>query len=159
MKAMSAKTSKDFQQLYSSELITALICGALIYMMSQSVGLDLRLLLPGGILIFIILQSAGYWYYRKRASSNPDSHYQWAIAIFSSLKKLNPFLFLVYPLFLLILLIFKRSTLFSAATIFGLFLFAFAILEYFNCYYFSFQIRNFKKPTELCLEIDAYRQS
>lgn len=156
---MSPKTTKDFQQLYSSELITALICGALIYMMSQSVGLDLRLLLPGAILIFIILQSAAYWYYRKQVASNPDHHYPWVMAVFSAFKKLNPFLFLAYPGFLLILLIFKRSALFSAATIFGLFLYAFSILEYFNCYYFSFQIRNFKKPTELCLEIDAYRQS
>ncbi len=156
---MPKKTKKDFQQLYSSELITALICGALIYMMSQSVGLDLRLLLPGGILIFIILQSAAYWYYRKQVASNPDRPYKWVIAVFSALKKLNPLLFLAYPLFLIILLIFKGDSLFSAATIFGLFLYAFSIVEYFNCYYFSFQIRTFKRPTDLCLEIDAYRQS
>ena len=154
---MLKKNKKDFQQLYTSELITALVCGALIYMMSDSVGLDLRLLLPGGILIFIILQSASYWYYRKQILSNPDGHYGWVLPTFSFLKNLNPFLFLVYPLFLITLYIITRDALFTAVTIFGFILYVFSILEYFNCYYFSFQIRNFKKPTELNLEIDNYR--
>lgn len=155
---MSAKNKNDFNQLYTSELITALICGTLIYMMGESVGLDLRLLLPGGILIFIILQSAGYWYYRKRLATNPDANYKWVLPIFLFFKKFNPFLFLAYPLFLVILLGFKRDALVSAATIFGVMLYAFSILEYFNCYHFSIQIRNFKKPTELNRDLANYRK-
>lgn len=156
---MSQKNKVDYKQLYSSELITALVCGALIYMMSQSaqVGLDLRVLLPGGILIFIILQSAGYWYYRKTIATASNSNYKWVLPTFSFLKRVNPFLFLTYPLFLIVLLLFKSSELLAPITIFGLILYGFAILEYLNCYYFSLQIRTFKKPTELSLEIDTYR--
>ncbi|WKY47842.1 hypothetical protein Q5O24_00510 [Eubacteriaceae bacterium ES3] len=153
---------KDYHRLYMSELVTALVVGSLLYMTSHSrgMGLDLRLFLPGGILLFIILQSAGYWYYRHQQVITPGGDYHWIIPTFSFLKRINLVVLAIYPLYLLLMLMFYRPALWSAINVFGIILYGFSILEYFNYYYFSLQVHNLKKrePTELALEIQAYQQ-
>ena len=154
---------KDFKRLYMSELVTALVVGSLLYMTSKTNGLgfDLRLYLPCGLLIFIILQNAGYWYYRQQQKSNPGGDYRWVIPTFSRLKRINPFLLVIYPLYLIGLLLFYRPALWAPVNIFGLLLYGFSIVEYFNCYYFSFQLANLKEkaPTDLNLEIQDFLHS
>ena len=92
---MTEKTKKELNRLYMSELITALVCGMLMYLLTDSTGqpLDLRLLIPGGVLIFIILQSAGYWYYRYQLLDNPRNPMDWVMPFFAVLKKLDLALF------------------------------------------------------------------
>jgi hypothetical protein len=150
---MTEKTKKEPNRLYMSELITALVCGMLMYLLTDSTGqpLDLRLLIPGGVLIFIILQSAGYWYYRHQLVDNPRNPMDWVMPVFSVLKKLDLVLFALYPLYLLYLLM----------NIFGLILYAFSMIEYYNYYYFSVQIGTIKKkvPSELSLELSQYEKT
>lgn len=88
---MTEKTKKELNRLYMSELLTALVCGMLMYLLTDSTGqpLDLRLLIPGGVLIFIILQSAGYWYYRYQLLEDPRNPMDWVMPVFSMLKKLD----------------------------------------------------------------------
>lgn len=160
---MTEKTKKELNRLYMSELVTALVCGMLMYLLTDSTGqpLDLRLLIPGGVLIFIILQSAGYWYYRYQLLDNPRTPMDWVMPVFSVLKKLDLALFALYPLYLLYLLIFLPSTFFMTMNIFGLILYAFSIIEYYNYYYFSVQIGLIKKkvPAELSLELSQYEKT
>ena len=160
---MSEKTPKELNRLYMSELITALVCGMLMYLLADSTGqpLDLRLLIPGGVLIFIILQSAGYWYYRHQLVDNPRNPMDWVMPVFSVLKKLDLVLFALYPLYLLYLLIFQPDAFFMTMNIFGLILYAFSMIEYYNYYYFSVQIGLIKKkvPSELSLELSQYEKT
>jgi hypothetical protein len=146
-----------------SELVTALVCGMLMYLLTDSTGqpLDLRLLIPGGVLIFIILQSAGYWYYRYQLVDNPSDPMDWIMPLFSVLKKLDLAFFCLYPLYLLYLLILKPDTFFMTMNIFGLILYAFSIIEYYNYYYYSVQIGVIKKkvPSELRLELSHYEKT
>jgi len=160
---MSEKTPKELNRLYMSELITALVCGMLMYWLTDSTGqpLDLRLLIPGGVLIFIILQSAGYWYYRYQLVDNPRNPMDWVMPIFAVLKKLDLALFTLYPLYLLYLLIFQPDGFFMTMNIFGLILYAFSLIEYYNYYYFSVQIGQIKRkvPAELSLELSHYEKT
>ncbi|PKM49685.1 MAG: hypothetical protein CVV01_00755 [Firmicutes bacterium HGW-Firmicutes-6] len=160
---MTEKTKKELNRLYMSELITALVCGMLMYLLTDSTGqpLDLRLLIPGGVLIFIILQSAGYWYYRHQLVDNPRNPMDWVMPIFSVLKKLDLALFALYPLYLLYLVILKPEAFFMTMNIFGLILYAFSMIEYYNYYYFSVQIGLIKKkvPSELSLELSQYEKT
>lgn len=159
---MSQKTPKELNRLYMSELITALVCGMLMYLLTDSTGqpLDLRLLIPGGVLIFIILQSAGYWYYRYQLVDNPRNPMDWVMPVFAVLKKLDLALFALYPLYLLYLLIFQPDGFFMTMNIFGLILYAFSLIEYYNYYYFSVQIGVIKKkvPAELSLELSHHEK-
>jgi len=159
---MSEKTPKELNRLYMSELITALVCGMLMYLLTDSTGqpLDLRLLIPGGVLIFIILQSAGYWYYRYQLVDNPRNPMDWVMPVFAVLKKLDLALFALYPLYLLYLLIFQPDGFFMTMNIFGLILYAFSLIEYYNYYYFSVQIGVIKKkvPAELSLELSHHEK-
>lgn len=160
---MTEKTKKEMNRLYMSELITALVCGMLMYLLTDSTGqpLDLRLLIPGGVLIFIILQSAGYWYYRYQLLDNPRNPMDWVMPVFAVLKKLDLALFALYPLYLLYLVILKPEAFFMTMNIFGLILYAFSMIEYYNYYYFSVQIGLIKKkvPSELSLELSQYEKT
>lgn len=160
---MTEKTKKELNRLYMSELITALVCGMLMYLLTDSTGqpLDLRLLIPGGVLIFIILQSAGYWYYRYQLLDNPRNPMDWVMPVFAVLKKLDLALFGLYPLYLLYLVILKPEAFFMTMNIFGLILYAFSMIEYYNYYYFSVQIGLIKKkvPSELSLELSQYEKT
>ena len=160
---MTEKTKKELNRLYMSELITALVCGMLMYLLTDSTGqpLDLRLLIPGGVLIFIILQSAGYWYYRYQLLDNPRNPMDWVMPVFAVLKKLDLALFGLYPLYLLYLVILKPEAFFMTMNIFGLILYAFSMIEYYNYYYFSVQIGVIKKkvPAELSLELSQYEKT
>ncbi|MBU4541875.1 MAG: hypothetical protein KJ774_11720 [Firmicutes bacterium] len=160
---MTEKTKKELNRLYMSELVTALVCGMLMYLLTDSTGqpLDLRLLIPGGVLIFIILQSAGYWYYRHQLLDNPRTPMDWVMPVFSVLKKLDLALFALYPLYLLYLVLLKPEAFFMTMNIFGLILYAFSIIEYYNYYYFSVQIGTIKKkiPAELNLELSQYEKT
>jgi len=160
---MTEKTKKELNRLYMSELVTALVCGMLMYLLTDSTGqpLDLRLLIPGGVLIFIILQSAGYWYYRYQLLDNPHTPMDWVMPVFSVLKKLDLALFALYPLYLLYLVLLKPEAFFMTMNIFGLILYAFSIIEYYNYYYFSVQIGTIKKkiPAELNLELSQYEKT
>lgn len=160
---MTEKSKKELNRLYMSELLTALVCGTLMYLLTDSTGqpLDLRLLIPGGVLIFVILQSAGYWYYRYQLVDNPHNPIDWVMPLLSVLKKANLALFAVYPLYLLYLVIFQFDQLFMTMNIFGLILYAFSIIEYINYYYYSVQISNLKKkvPSELSVELSRYENN
>ncbi len=160
---MTEKSKKELNRLYMSELITALVCGMLMYLLTDSTSqpLDLRLLIPGGVLIFIILQSAGYWYYRYQLLDDPRNPLDWVMPAFSVLKKLDLALFGLYPLYLLYLLIFQPNAFFMTMNIFGLILYAFSMIEYYNYYYFSVQIGVIKKkvPSELSLELSQYEKT
>jgi len=159
---MAEKTKKELYRLYMSELVTAMICGILMYLLTDSTDqpLDLRLLLPGTILIFIILQSAGYWYYRHYQVDNPGSADEWIMPLFSVLKKFDQFLFFLYPLFCLYLIITEPENLLVTMNIFGLILYIFSIIEYINYYYFSVQLANLKdkSPSELSIELSRYEK-
>nr|WP_320024013.1 hypothetical protein [uncultured Acetobacterium sp.] len=159
---MTEKTKKELNRLYMSELVTALVCGVLMYLLTDSTGqpLDLRLLIPGGVLIFIILQSAGYWYYRYQLIDNPHTALNWVMPLFSGLKKVNLGLFALYPLYLLYLVIFQSNQFFVTMNIFGLILYGFSIIEYINYYFYSVQISNLKKkvPSDLNLELSAFEK-
>lgn len=154
---------KDFNRLYMSELVTALVVGALLYMTAKSnaLGFDLRLFLPGGLLIFIILQNAGYWYYRHQQKINPGGDYRLVIPAFAFLKRFNPLILAFYPLCMIVLMLFYQSQLWSVVNIFGILLFGFSILEYYNYYFTSLQLANLKKkiPTDLNLEIQDHLNS
>ncbi|MEA4804814.1 hypothetical protein [Acetobacterium wieringae] len=160
---MTEKTKKELNRLYMSELLTALVCGMLMYLLTDSTGqpLDLRLLIPGGVLIFIILQSAGYWYYRYQLLDNPRNPMDWVMPVFAVLKKLDLALFALYPLYLVYLVILKPEDFFMTMNIFGLILYAFSMIEYYNYYYFSVQIGTIKKkvPAELSLELSQYEKT
>ena len=159
---MTEKSKKELNRLYMSELVTALVCGMLMYLLTDSTGqpLDLRLLIPGGVLIFIILQSAGYWYYRYQLIDNPRTPLDWVMPLFSVLKKVDLGLFAVYPLYLLVLVIFQPAQFFVTMNIFGLILYGFSIIEYINYYFYSVQISNLKKkaPSDLNLELSAFEK-
>lgn len=159
---MTEKSKKERHRLYMSELFTAMICGTLMYMLTESTDqpLDLRLLLPGTVLIFIILQSAGYWYYRHQQVDNPGRAYKWVMPLFAVLKKLNIFLFALYPLYCLYLVIFEPEQFFMTMNLFGLILYVFSVLEYVNYYFYSIQLGNLKKkvPSALCVELAFYEK-
>jgi len=157
---MEEKSKKELNRLYMSELVTVLVCGSLIYMLSDSsVGqLDIRLIIPGSILIFIILQSAGYWYYRYQLAENPGTDYSWVMPLFSILKRTNRVLFFLYPLFCIYLLVIDRGMLFIPMNIFGLILYGFSILENINYFYYNVTIGNLKTkmPSDLAIELSNY---
>ncbi|MGV8906372.1 MAG: hypothetical protein ACOH15_07220 [Acetobacterium sp.] len=159
---MEEKSQKEFNRLYMSEIVTAMVCGALIYMLSESPGgtLDIRLILPGAILIFIILESAGYWFYRYHLVTNPEGHYSWVMPLFFNLKKLNRYLFILYPLLCLYLLITDPTKLLVPMNLFGLILYAFSILENINYFYYNINFRNIKtrNPSELALDLSYYEK-
>lgn len=160
---MKEISKKELNRLYMSELVTTIVCGSLIYMLSESSGgeLDIRLLLPGTILIFIILQSAGYWFYRYQRMENPKESYPWVMPLFSILKKLNPFLFVLYPLLCFYLLIIDPGKLFVPMNLFGLILYGFSILETINYFFYNINIGNLKTkyPSELAIELSGYEKS
>lgn len=159
---MDEKSKKEFNRLYMSEFVTIIVCGALLYALTESTGepLDLRLLIPGGLLIFILLQSAGYWFYRYHQVGKPVDSYPWVMPLFSFLKKANKFLLLIYPLFCVFMAFFFSDKLLSPMNIFGVILYIFSIIEIINYFYYNVNIKNLKKkdPSELAIELGEYKR-
>ncbi|WP_195269786.1 hypothetical protein [Eubacterium sp. 1001713B170207_170306_E7] len=159
---MDNKDAKQCHRLFLSELATMVVCGYLVYLLSTTLegGLDIRLMLPGGILIFTLLQGCGYWLYRDRAASGNPVNRAAVLRIFSLLKRVTPFVIGLYPLLLFVLLFADRSALFVPFNLFGLILLFFSIAEYVNYYHFSMNIWNFKArtPSDLSEELAAFNQ-
>lgn len=140
---MEKKTPEQCQKLMMGELVTAIICGYIIY----SLGIvdlpspDLRLVIPGAVLVIIILQGAFYWLYRKHSAEEktlPVARRS-ILLIFKTFKTINPVLIALFPIYALILLITDRREFLSLFTLFGVLLTLFSIYEYFNYYFFNFR--------------------
>ncbi|MGL4606651.1 MAG: hypothetical protein ACRCU3_04225 [Eubacteriaceae bacterium] len=159
---MKEHSKKEFNRLYMSEFVTIIVCGSLIYALTESSGepLDLRLIIPGSLLIFILLQSTGYWFYRYHQLDQPKDIYPWVMPLFSFLKRLDRFLLLIYPTFSLYLVIFDFSKFLSLLNLFGFILYAFSVIEIINYFYYNVTIGNLKQknPSELALELREYER-
>ena len=159
---MDNKDAKQCHRLFLSELATMVVCGYLVYLLSTTLEgcLDIRLILPGAVLIFTLLQGCGYWLYRDQAAAGNSFSPTTVLRIFSLLKRVTPFVIGLYPLFLLVLLFADRGALFVPFNLFGLILLFFSIAEYVNYYYFSMNIWNFKtrSPSDLSVELAAFNQ-
>ena len=159
---MDNKDAKQCHRLFLSELATMVVCGYLVYLLSTTLegGLDIRLILPGAVLIFTLFQGCGYWLYRDQAASGKSVNRTTVLRIFSLLKRVTPVVIGLYPLFLLVLLFADRGALFVPFNLFGLILLFFSIAEYVNYYYFSMIIWNFKSRSRsaLSIELAAFNQ-
>ena len=159
---MDNKDAKQCHRLFLSELATMVVCGYLVYLLSTTLegGLDIRLILPGAVLILTLLQGCGYWLYRDQAASGKSVNRTTVLRIFYLLKRITPIVIGLYPLFLLVLLFADRGALFVPFNLFGLILLFFSIAEYVNYYYFSMNIWNFKtrSPSDLSVELAAFKQ-
>ncbi len=154
---MKKRNAKECQKLFISELVTTGICAYIIYALSGTLetGLDIRLLIPGAILIFVLLQGVAYWHYRKEDAAGEWVDRTQTMAIFKGLRTITPVILAIYPLFLLYLLLFNAADLWVPFNLFGVILCLFAGIEYINDYYFSVRIGNFKKriPSDLAMEL------
>lgn len=157
---MENKDPKQCHKIFISELITMVICGYLVYLLSSTLesGLDIRLILPGAILIFTLLQGCGYWLYRDRAASNKPVDRTLIMKGFVLLKKITPFVIGIYPLFLIVMLIMKPGAILMPFNLFGLILLFFSIIEYINYYHFDVNIWNFKtrNPSDLAKDLAEF---
>ena len=159
---MDNKDAKQCHRLFLSELATMVVCGYLVYLLSTTLegGLDIRLILPGAVLILTLNQGCGYWLFRDHAATRKSVNRTTVLRIFSLLKRITTFVIGLYHLFLLVLLFVDRGTLFVPFNLFGLILLFFSIAEYVNYYYFSMNIWNFKTraPSDLSVELAAFKQ-
>lgn len=157
---MENKDAKQCHKLFISELVTLIICGYLVYLLSSTLesGLDIRLILPGAILVFTLLQGCGYWLYRERAAAGKSVNRELILKAFMLLKKITPFIIGIYPLFLVVMLIMKPGAILMPFNLFGLILLFFSVIEYINYYYFDVNIWNFKRrnPSELAAELSEF---
>ncbi|MEG0377178.1 MAG: hypothetical protein RR614_01730 [Eubacterium sp.] len=157
---MENKDAKQCHKIFISELITMIICGYLVYLLSSTLetGLDIRLILPGAILIFTLLQGCGYWLYRDRSASGKSVDRELIMKAFVLLKKITPFVIAVYPLFLVVMLIMKPGAILMPFNLFGLILLFFSVIEYINYYHFDVNIWNFKarNPSDLARELAEF---
>lgn len=157
---MDNKDAKQCHRLFISELATMVVCGYLVYLLSTTLegGADLRLILPGAILIFTLLQGCGYWLYRDRQAAGKPVNQPAVLRGFTLLKKLTPVVIALYPLYLIVLLFTNRGALFVPFNLFGLILLFFSTAEYINYYYFDMNIWNFKarRPSDLSSELAAF---
>ena len=66
---MDNKDAKQCHRLFLSELATMVVCGYLVYLLSTTLegGLDIRLILPGAVLIFTLIHASGYLQYSEKA--------------------------------------------------------------------------------------------
>jgi len=149
---MSEKQAKAYHRLWRSELITAFICGYFFVLISQGhgVNLDFRLGVPGALLIFILLQGALYWFIREQESKKQK---QYSRKVFKGFKEANKGLFILYPVFQGVLLYVSTAQFLTLMNAVGVLVYFFAIAEYVNYYYFSLNYRQFKKPSDLALEL------
>lgn len=158
---MEPRTPKELRRLLMSELITALVCAYLTYMIATEgkVGWDLRLLAAGVILVAILLQGACYWYYRERSVTGRAISYPGIMRVYLVFEKLDLVLLVLYPILVIILLVSGQGKLVQPATFFGLILWAFALFEYLNYFHFTMHYSNFRarKPSPLAAELAAYK--
>ncbi|MEF9919385.1 MAG: hypothetical protein RR790_09010, partial [Eubacterium sp.] len=111
---MEKRDAKQIHRIFISEVATTLICIYIIYLLSKTLesGLDIRLIIPGIILIFVLLQGCVYWYLRDRKIKGLPFNTTVFLKTYRILKKITPYVISVYPLFLVVLLIFNRGMLF-----------------------------------------------
>ncbi len=135
-------TARQYHRNLISELITAFVCAYLIYAVCTTLGygLDLRFLIPGIILILVLLQNCFYWFYRYRSLSEKSFNTQQALVIFSVMKKIMPFVFAVYPIYLMILAFTAPQTLTALITLLGAIITLLALIEYLNLYHFDLRV-------------------
>ncbi|MEG0377467.1 MAG: hypothetical protein RR614_03205 [Eubacterium sp.] len=159
---MDEKNIKQIHKIFISEIATTFICGYIIYLLSTTLasGLDMRLIIPGVILIFVLLQGCVYWFFRDREANGKPYNSAIFLKIYGFLKKLTPYIILLYPLFLLYLLLFNRELLFVPFNVFGLILLFFAVIEYINYYYFNVNIGNMRTriPSDLAVQLDKFEK-
>lgn len=159
---MEPRTPKEYRRLLMSELITALVCTYLTYMIATEgrVGWDLRLLAAGVILVAILLQGAFYWYYRERSVTGRAFSYPKTMGVYLVLEKLDRVLLVLYPLLTVLLIVSGYGQLVQPATAFGLILWAFALFEYLNYFHFTMHYSNFRarKPSPLAAELAEYKR-
>jgi ABC-type uncharacterized transport system permease subunit len=156
---MEKKTENQCHKLFLSELVTAIVCGYILYSLldSTGAGADIRLILPGALLIFVLLQGAGYWYYRRQAVRGDimDKERARILDIFAALKRLTPYVLCLFPLMILYFLVFDRASLPNMYNLFGLILWICSGIEFVNNYYFSVRFGNFKtkSASDLAMEL------
>ncbi|MGL6291909.1 hypothetical protein [Eubacterium aggregans] len=158
-KTTPTRSEKQCHKLFISELVTAFICGYIIYGLAGTLetGLDLRLIIPGAILIFVLLQGTAYWYCRRQEARSVFMDRPLILKIFALLKKATHYVLCLYPLLIIYLLLREPQQLWVPFNVFGTILWAFALIEFTNNYYFSVRLGNLKHrtPSDLALELDA----
>ncbi|MGI6108426.1 MAG: hypothetical protein ACOYB8_01095 [Eubacteriaceae bacterium] len=156
------KKYKEYKKLMLSEVVTAIVVGALIYEIMDINGsyTDLNLIIPGVLLVFILLQGAGFQYYRMLTCGNKRFDEEQAVHAFDLLDKIDPWLFAVYPVYLIAALIMSPATVEQPTIIYGVLTVVIAALEYCNYYKQSLSYRNWseKEPSDICKMLREYRE-
>ena len=145
-----------------SELVTTLVVGFLIYEildLNQNYT-DLNLIIPGALLLFILLQGAGYWYYRMQIAGERNFDREKAVKTFAILEKADIILFAVYPVWLAVALLAFPDAVYHDTILFGVLTEIVAAVEYFSCYRQSLNWTNWKekKPSNIRIMLDEYRE-
>ncbi len=157
---MQERTKAECRRILTGEVVTAGVCVYLIYLVLQNAGnyLDLRVLVPGVMLILTLAAECGYWLYRYKLADGANFRRGPVLAFFAKLKRFMPVLYAFYPLFLIVMLILDAPSILTVLTVFCVVVWAFAIIEYINLFKWTVNFRSFHKPSELAQELKTVKE-
>ncbi len=136
----------DYRRLIISEVVTMIVCGMIIYELMKLHGSmwDMRLLLPGAILLIMLAQGAVWWWYKMLLCGSERFREDAFMRFFRFFNQADPYIIAIYPVYILIVLLTNRAAFFSPLNIFGCLLDVFAAVEYINYYKMSLNYTNWK---------------
>lgn len=100
-----------------------------------SLSIDVIILYPFLVLIFILLQGSYYWFYRFKKITGRKVNKNRFINIYRTLRIIDLILFVLYLAVLIYKFVYANAVFTTGSMFMGNFIYAFGIAEYINYYY------------------------
>lgn len=137
---------KELIRLSTGELAASLVFVFALSLLQERLNLtlDIVILYPFSLLIFILLQGSYYWLYCiKILEKKPVNQVSFRKA-YKVLRTINLIIILLYPLMMLYQYFFGNLIALSGKTFMSLFLYIFSIIEYINYFYIRLSYNKLK---------------
>ena len=116
---------------------------------NTNLNIDMIILFPFTVLLFILFQGSYYWYYCLRKVTGKAVNKSWFKILYRTLRFLDIILILLYPLIMIFMFGWYGEGFKANAIFLGIFLYFFGIAEYINYFYVRLSYGKFKDIVDL----------
>ena len=120
----------------------AFIIALLTFKYNFGLEINLEIIYPFFILLFVLFQGSYYWYYCLKRIGKKSRNTKRFKGFYKQLKLLDLILIIIYPLILVYKVVFLKDLIIRFETTLGLFIYIFTMLEYVNYFYVRLSYNN-----------------
>jgi len=136
---------KELVSLCTGEIAASIVFIFVLISLKSSLNLsiDMIILYPFSILVFILFQGSYYWFYRLKNINRKQVKQHRFRFVYRALRTIDLILIMLYPVIMIYEFLFRSLVSVSGKTFVSFFIYIFSIIEYINYFYIRLSYRKF----------------